>query len=129
MGLEGTSILLVDDDEDTLEILTFLLVEQGATVHSANNGTHALEKLGTWTPEVILLDIAMPGIDGSSSLRPSRRSTASQNIPIVALTAHALAEDRHRCIDAWFTVHVSKPYHVDALLGLLALLSKKSRSG
>jgi CheY-like chemotaxis protein len=125
MTLEGTSVLLVDDDEDTLEILSFLIGQQGGTVRSAANAKDALEKLAAWTPDVILLDISMPGVDGYDLLASIKKIARLADTPAVALTAHAFSEDRRRCIEAGFAVHVSKPYHADAVLGLVELLAKR----
>jgi CheY-like chemotaxis protein len=129
MTLGGTSVLLVDDDEDTLEILTFLIVEQGGTVRSATSAEQALQKLDTWAPDVIVIDIAMPGMDGYQLLAAIKKITRLVETPTIALTAQGLSEHRRRCLEAGFTEHVAKPYHADALLRLMASITRKKDGG
>jgi CheY-like chemotaxis protein len=122
MVLEGTSVLVVDDDEDTLEILSFLIGEQGGTVRSAVDAAQALEKLAMWTPDIVVLDISMPGMDGYGLLAAIRRIDRLADTPAIALTAHVFGEDRRRCLEAGFAAHVSKPCDTNKLLSVVASL-------
>jgi CheY-like chemotaxis protein len=127
-SLAGLSILLVDDDRDNTDLLAFLLQTAGAKVRTAASAPQALEMVADaaspWLPDVLLLDIGLPGVDGYDLLGMLRRQPALATVPAVAVTAYAFAKDKQRAIDAGFRVHISKPYDaaeiVDVLAGLFA---------
>jgi CheY-like chemotaxis protein len=123
--LAGMTLLLADDDPDSLEVLTYLIRQEGGTVRTADSAREALEVLLTWTPDVLLLDIAMPEIDGFALLATIRGVERLRDVPAVAVTAHAYERDRERCIEAGFAEHVPKPYDAERLLGLIADLAAK----
>jgi CheY-like chemotaxis protein len=127
-ALHGTAILVADDDADSREVLEYIVHQAGGTVRSAATANEALEVLLTWTPDVLLLDISMPTMDGFELLETIRGVSRLREIPAVAVTAHAYAADRQRCIEAGFAEHVSKPYDGDALLDLVARLAPKKAS-
>ena len=77
-GLNGTSVLIVDNDVDSLDIVELIIAEQGGTVRSATSGREVLEVLRTWRPDIILLDISMPEMDGYDLLAAIRREPALQ---------------------------------------------------
>ena len=113
-ALDGAQVLVADDDEDSLEVLAFIVSQEGATVRTANNATGVLELLLTWTPDLLLLDISMPVMDGFELLSSIRGTARLGEIPAVAVTAHAYEVDRRRCLDAGFAEHVGKPYDTAA---------------
>jgi two-component system CheB/CheR fusion protein len=127
-SLAGLSILLVDDDRDNTELLAFLLQTAGAKVRTAASAPQALEMVADtaspWLPDVLLLDIGLPGVDGYDLLGMLRQQPALSAVPAVAVTAYAFEKDKQRAIDAGFRVHISKPYDaaeiVDVLAGLFA---------
>jgi CheY-like chemotaxis protein len=128
-SLAGTAVLVVDDDADSLEILAYLVGQEGGTVRGASSAREALELLLTWTPDVLLLDISMPEIDGYELLSTIRGVARLRDVPAIAVTAHAYETDKQRCIEAGFAEHISKPYDGAALLELVArLASEKPRS-
>jgi signal transduction histidine kinase len=107
--LDLLRILVVDDDADTCELLSLALRERGATVVTARSVVEAHRLLPRFGPEVVLCDIAMPGEDGFRLLEWIKQDKRRHPIPVIALTAHARAEDRHRILAAGFDGYVPKP--------------------
>lgn len=108
-ALIGVHVLVVDDDEDSREIIQTVLRYCGALVTLAASATDALRTLGRVTPDVVVSDIAMPGRDGYWLLHQVRALPSGRDLPVVAITGHA---DRHRperTLDAGFQAHVRKP--------------------
>jgi len=122
-ALDGTAVLIADDDADNREILQYLIGQQGGTVRSAATAHDALEMLDTWTPDLMVLDISMPDIDGYQLLQTIRGVARLRTVPAVAVTAHAFERDKLRCIEAGFVKHVPKPYDPTVLIELLAGLA------
>ena len=124
----GTRILLVEDNEVNQQIATELLESVGASVTVANDGVEALKILaeGEGSPpfDAIFMDLQMPDMDGFTATRHIRAQPRLQNLPIIAMTAHALVEERQRCLDAGMNDHVSKPIDPDALFATLARWAK-----
>jgi two-component system CheB/CheR fusion protein len=124
-ALSGIAILMADDDVDTLEVLRELVADEGATVRTASNGRKALELLRTWTPDVLLLDISMPDMDGCELLAAVRRQPALREILAVAVTGYGDAGDRSRSTEAGFDAHITKPFEGETLINLIATLAPK----
>jgi two-component system, OmpR family, response regulator len=125
MALDGTAILMADDDAETLEVLEGLIADEGATVRSATSAREALEILRTWTPNVLLLDVSMPEMDGCELLMLIHRHADLREVPAVAITGHDDARDRKRCTQAGFAGHIAKPFYVETLVKLIATLAPK----
>jgi diguanylate cyclase len=121
-GLSGTTVLIVDNDVDSLDIVELIIAEQGGTVRSATSGREVLEVLQTWRPDIILLDISMPEMDGYDLLAAIRREPALRSIPAVALTGHGYARDKQRSEDAGFVRHITKPLDIETLLRVIVEL-------
>jgi CheY-like chemotaxis protein/signal transduction histidine kinase len=115
-----TTILLVDDDMRNLFALSKILAEKGLNVLKAEDGQKALALLETH-PDIalVLLDIMMPVMDGYQTAREIRRQPRYHDLPIIALTAKALKEDRHKCIAAGANDYLSKPVEVERLFSML----------
>jgi CheY-like chemotaxis protein len=124
-ALTGTGILLVDDDTDIVEILDYVLAREGATVRTATRAREALKVLQTWTPDVMLLDIAMPEIDGYELLTAIRREPALHEIPAVAVTGYVDECEKRRSRAAGFVDHVTKPFEVATLVHLIATVAPR----
>jgi CheY-like chemotaxis protein len=124
-ALAGTSLLMVDDDPDGLALLEFVVELAGATVRSATNARDALAALASFKPDVMLLDISLPEMDGYDLLKAIRRDPAMRNVPALAVTAHAYERDKQRAAEAGFSLHVSKPFDAEALVYLVATLKPK----
>ena len=124
--LAGRTVLVVDDDATTRELLATLLSDRGAHVATADSAAAALEWLDAHQPAIVLADIGMPGQDGLSMMRAIRRRPAAKggDVPSIALSAFARAEDRRAALSAGFDDYLTKPALpgdvVDALTRLLA---------
>jgi CheY-like chemotaxis protein len=112
-------VLIVDDNEDAVETLALLLQLEGYTVGTAFDGASALVEAARFGPEVVLLDIGMPGMDGYECVREFRKREATKSIPIVALTGYGQPEDRARAVEAGFSDHLTKPVDPDVLSAML----------
>jgi CheY-like chemotaxis protein len=116
--LDGVEVLVVDDNPDALDILATALEAVGAEVRTASSGTAAIEAWSDHAPDVLLCDLAMPGMDGFDVLASVRRLDASTEryTPAIAVTAHATAEHRRRTAEAGFAAHINKPYRIAELV-------------
>ncbi|MGH9767648.1 MAG: PAS domain S-box protein, partial [Blastocatellia bacterium] len=123
--LDGVRVLLVEDNPDTLEMLKFLFDESGAEVVAAASVTEALKAMEGWRPDALVTDIAMPDRDGYDLIQEvrSRGPERGGQIPAVAVTAYARAEDRVRILAAGFQMHVAKPIDPDELIAVVASLT------
>ncbi len=116
-------ILVVDDNEDSADALTVLLRLQGHLVESANDGLHALEAAERFQPDVILLDIGMPGMNGYEVCREIRQQPWGADILLIAQTGWGQEQDRQRTTAAGFDGHLTKPIDHERLEEILADLS------
>ena len=116
-------ILVVDDNEDSAESLTILLSLAGHKTHTAYDGLEAIEAAATFRPDVILLDIGLPRLNGYEVARKIREQPWGQAVVLVALTGWGQEEDRRRSREAGFNHHLTKPVDPLALTRLLASLS------
>ena len=110
------SILLVDDEADNLEVIAESLMFLGFKVKTASNGKDALTVLETFTPTLILTDLSMPGMDGWQLRTHVRALPQMVDVPIVALTAHAMVGDRERALEVGFDGYMTKPINVPTLV-------------
>jgi signal transduction histidine kinase/DNA-binding response OmpR family regulator/HPt (histidine-containing phosphotransfer) domain-containing protein len=119
----GIRVLLVEDNEMNQQVATELLESAGAIVTVANHGGEAVKILtaGDQPPEfdVVFMDLQMPEMDGFTATKLLRSDSRLQEFPIIAMTAHALVEERQRCLDAGMNDHVSKPIDPDNLFATL----------
>jgi CheY-like chemotaxis protein len=118
-AFEGRTILLAEDDVRNIFALSHVLEPLGAKLQIARNGREALDALESG-PEVhlILMDVMMPEMDGLTAMGEIRRNPRFAHLPIIALTAKAMANDRTRCLEAGADDYVSKPIDVDKLVAL-----------
>lgn len=112
-------ILAVDDDEDNLLLLTYTLELLNCSVLTAADGYTALFQAQTHQPDLILLDVVMPNLDGVQLVHCLRQDSKTQTIPVVAVTALAREEDKERCLLAGFNDYISKPYILEDLEDLI----------
>jgi CheY-like chemotaxis protein len=118
-AFEGRTILIVEDDVRNVFALTGLLEPRGATVEIARNGREAVERLSRAArPDLVLMDIMMPEMDGFTAMREIRKRPELDDLPIIALTAKAMRDDQERCLAAGANDYVAKPIDVDKLLSL-----------
>lgn len=119
-------ILLVDDDMRNVFALSKILKERGMKVIKAENGKNALEMLETHSDiDLVLMDIMMPEMDGYEAMRRIRSQMKFKHLPIVALTAKAMKDDKQKCIDAGANDYISKPVDVERLLSLMRVWLSK----
>ena len=126
----GMRLLVVEDNELNMEITTTVLEEAGFVVDQAVNGQAALEKIATAAPgqyALVLMDIQMPVMDGYEATRRIRAlpDPVKAQIPIIAMTANAFAEDRENALAAGMNEHIAKPFDIHTLLWKLAEILKK----
>ena len=109
-------ILLVEDNEPGRDMLSRRLRRRGYTVFVAADGQEALDVARQEQPDLILMDMSLPVMDGWTAVRALRGDPAIARIPVIALTAHAMAGDRERALDAGCDDHESKPIVMPRLL-------------
>ena len=112
----GQTLLLVEDNEDNRIIYTTVLRHIGYTVVEALDGRQAIALARSERPDLILMDISIPELDGWEATRILREDAATKDIPIIALTAHALADDRARAQQMGFTAYLAKPIEPRAVV-------------
>ncbi|OFW08731.1 MAG: two-component system response regulator [Acidobacteria bacterium RIFCSPLOWO2_12_FULL_59_11] len=112
---ETKKILIAEDDPASRELLREILDALGYEVIAACDGVEALQKIVAAQPDLVLLDIQMPILDGFAVLRQIRQDTRFATLPVMALTAYAMKEDREKALRAGFNAHISKPVNVAAL--------------
>jgi PAS domain S-box-containing protein len=117
-------VLLVEDNVDAADALAMLLEILGHEVQVVHDGLAALEAVQARSPDVMLVDIGLPGIDGFEVAQRVRAIPRCRNVTLVALTGYGSSEDKERTRAAGFDHHLTKPVEIDALQGLVATLAK-----
>lgn len=120
-------ILLVEDNEMNRDMLTRRLVRAGYVVAHAGDGEEAILKAVDEAPDVILMDLSLPRIDGWEATRRIRAGDGHSGLPIIALTAHAMAGDRERALAAGCDDFDTKPVDMPRLLGKIETLLARPR--
>lgn len=116
----GKKVLIVDDDIRNVFALTIALENQQIEVAVANNGREALQALEDFPDfDLVLMDIMMPEMDGYEAMRVIRSNNLHADLPIIALTAKAMKNDREKCLEAGASDYISKPLNMDQLLSLM----------
>ncbi|MBK8200773.1 MAG: response regulator [Bdellovibrionales bacterium] len=115
--LDGLRILLADDDQSALEAIGIYLRSFGAEVMAVESACEAIKSMPSFKPNVLVSDIAMPGEDGYSLIRKVRNLKLAQggDVPALALTAYATADDTKRILAAGFQAHMAKPVEANSL--------------
>ncbi|MBI2747865.1 MAG: response regulator [Burkholderiales bacterium] len=119
--LEGMRILVVEDNQINQQVAEELLAREGALISLAMNGELGVQAVKAAQPQfdAVLMDLQMPVMDGYQATHAIRYSLGLSTLPIVAMTANALAEDRQACLDAGMNEHVGKPFDLDHLVSTL----------
>ena len=123
--LSGRQILVVDDDPRNLFVVTAALEQNGALVRGAINGKQALAALEKGQVDLVVTDIMMPEMDGYQTIARIRGNPALADLPIIALTAKALPEDKEKALAAGANDYLSKPVDYDVLINMVALWSAR----
>jgi len=122
LDLSGIRVLIIDDDIDNLELLTFILEESGAVVSAVTSAKEALEVLAQFKPNILVSDIGMPEMDGYMLMRQVRLQVSEAQIPAIALTAYAGEHDQQQALAAGFQMHVPKPMDPEELVKAIVTL-------
>ncbi len=124
--LSGTKILVVDDEPDIRDLVTFILQDYGVEVTAVSSAQEALQALSESIPDVLISDIGMPKTDGYMLMREVRSRSPGQggNVPAIALTAYAGEMNQQQALAAGFQMHISKPVDPDALVKAIVDLIK-----
>ena len=117
-------ILLVEDNEMNRDMLSRRLVRNGYEVSIAIDGQQGVDMALSERPDLILMDMSLPVIDGWEATRRVRANDVTRQIPVIALTAHAMAGDREKAIEAGCDDYDTKPVEITRLLGKIAALLK-----
>ena len=120
--LSGWNIVVIDDEEDSLEVAEIILLEYGATVHTASDGREGIKVVSQVKPDFVISDLSMPEVDGWGFIAAMQEDRALAEIPVIALTAHAMQGDRERAVAAGFHNYLTKPLTVETFMGDLVNL-------
>ena len=113
--MSPSRILVVEDNPKNLKLVRDVLVHYGYEVIEATSGEDGVRLAGEQSPDLILMDLQLPGIDGAEALRQIRASGQNADVPVVAVTAFAMNDDRERAFDSGFNGYVEKPISVPRL--------------
>lgn len=105
-------ILIVEDNEDNQDLMRFLLERAGYEVSTVQNGIEGIEAARYTSPDIILMDLSLPELDGWSAGREIKADPMLANIPLIAVTGHTLPGDRRKALDAGFDAYISKPINI-----------------
>lgn len=124
--LDGRTVLLVEDDVRNVFALSSVLEPLGVKLEIARNGREALEQLDKLPAvDLVLMDLMMPEMDGLTAIRQLRGNPSMQQLPVIALTAKAMADDRLQCLEAGADDYIAKPIDVDRLVSLCRVWVRK----
>jgi putative two-component system response regulator len=123
---DGTSgkILVVDDEHSSVEVLTRLMAREGYEVVTASSGARALDAVAREQPDVVLMDVNMPGVDGFEVCRRLKKGATTRLLPVILITGLTATEDRIRGIDAGADDFLSKPFAIDELRARVRSLTR-----
>jgi len=123
-----TTILIADDHDDNRELLRLLLSGAGYEVREARDGSECLALARAQPPDLILIDLSMPVLDGWGVFRELKTDQRTRTIPCMAVTAHAEL-NRTEALETGFSAYISKPFSGDALLKTVATVLAARQSG
>lgn len=122
--MKGT-ILVIEDNEQNLYLVTFILEKNGYAVRAATDGRAGIDLAAELKPDLILLDIQLPVMDGYAVARNLRSNRQLSSIPIVAVTSHAMVGDRDKAMDAGCNGYIEKPINPDTFMAEVELHLRK----
>ena len=120
-------ILVVEDNDMSRKLVRDLLVVKGYTIVETETGEEGVRLAQERGPNLVLMDIRLPGIDGIQALRRLRAEVATRGIPVMAMTASVMASDRQRVLDAGFDAFQSKPIKINDFLTAVEQLLERHR--
>ena len=110
--MAGKKILLVEDDYVNMRLVKHILESEGYTMLKATTGQEALEQVAVDLPDLILMDVQLPDMDGMMVVKTLKQNPRNQDIPILALTAYAMKGDRERIMQMGCNQYISKPIEI-----------------
>lgn len=113
-------VLVIEDNDQNLYLVTFLLEKHGLEVIAARDGRSGIDMAAKTRPDLILLDIQLPLIDGYAVARAIRAIPELATLPIIAVTSYAMVGDRDRCLEAGCTDYIEKPINADTFVKQIA---------
>jgi twitching motility two-component system response regulator PilG len=123
--METRRILVVEDEESLLKLESILLTTRGYKVTGATNGLKALEEIAKDRPDLVLLDIMMPGIDGFEVCRRIKENPATRSLPVVMLTAKKTSTDQARGAEVGADAYLTKPFKSGRIIEVIEGLLRK----
>jgi CheY-like chemotaxis protein len=125
--LSGVNVLLVDDDSDTLKLMTTALTRRQATVTAVSSANEAIKAISRRRPDVLVSDLAMPDEDGYGLIQKIRslEANSGDSIPAVAITAYAKDEDREKALSSGFQIYLAKPVELTELISVVARAARR----
>ncbi|HWR98786.1 MAG TPA: response regulator [Candidatus Methanoperedens sp.] len=117
------TVLIVDDNDTNRKLCRALLEQSGYRTREAANGYEGLQVVRSELPELILMDVQMPALDGVEALKRLKDDPATRNIPVVALTSYAMKGDREKFLVDGFSDYLSKPIDIDRFLEVVRRLA------
>jgi two-component system, cell cycle response regulator DivK len=111
-----SKILIVEDNEKNMYLISYILKKKGYEIIQATTGEQGVELAIKEKPDLIIMDIQLPGIDGLETTRRIRASGADGNVPILAITSYAMTGDREKALEAGCTGYIEKPINPDTVL-------------
>jgi two-component system cell cycle response regulator DivK len=124
-----TTILIVEDNEMNRDMLSRRLERKGYAILIAVDGEHGIAVARAHAPDLILMDMSLPTVDGWEATRRLKADAALRHIPVIALTAHAMANDRDKAIEAGCDDYDTQPIELPRLLGKMETLLLAATSG
>lgn len=122
-------LLLIEDNDQNRYMMRFLLEQEGFEVEEAENGKDGISLALSYLPDVILLDIQLPEMDGYNVLEELKRLDELKDIPVIAVTSYAMAGDRERILEKGADGYIEKPINPDTFVSeILEFLEKKGKS-
>ena len=115
-------VLVVEDNEKNMYLISFILEKMGHRVLQADSGEKGIELVSQAQPDLVLMDIQLPGIDG---LETTRRIRQSSDVPIIAITSYAMTGDRERLLAAGCNGYIEKPINPETIMGEIAVYLEK----
>ena len=112
----GKTALIIEDNEQNIYLATFLLENAGYRVIQARDGSTGIDLVEKSKPDLLLLDIQLPGMDGYAVAQKIRSNTQNSNIPIIAVTSFAMVGDREKAMESGCTGYIEKPINPDTFI-------------
>lgn len=122
-------ILYIEDNEQNLYLVTFILEKHGYEVHAARDGQEGIDSAAKVLPDLILLDIQLPHMDGYAVAHQLRRNQELAGVPIVAVTSYAMAGDRDKALAAGCNGYIEKPINPDTFMDQVRLHMSSAKGG